>query len=303
MRTATLAIALTLTTAATIAQSQTSSSWDEKFRALPQPENIRANMQRLAARPHHVGSPYAKENAEWMLAQFKAWGWDASIEQFDVLFPDSERAPPRNGRADQIRREARRADRHHRSDERTEDRAVAVVQRVFDRRRRHRAAGVRQLRPRRRLRPARAPGRLRSRRHRDRPLRPDFPWREVEDRGRARRRRLPHLLGSARRWVLRRRGVSQRADAAERRRAARIGRGSRERIRRSADAGHWRASLARRGWRSATRRISRRFPRCRFHTATRSRSWPRLPARWRRSTGEARCRFRIASARVRRKSI
>jgi N-acetylated-alpha-linked acidic dipeptidase len=44
-------------------------------------------MQRLAARPHHVGSPYAKENAEWMLAQFKAWGWDASIEQFDVLFP------------------------------------------------------------------------------------------------------------------------------------------------------------------------------------------------------------------------
>jgi N-acetylated-alpha-linked acidic dipeptidase len=87
MRRAALAIALTLTTATTIAQSQTSSSWDEKFRALPQPANIKSYMQRLAARPHHVGSPYAKENAEWMLAQFKAWGWDASIEQFDVLFP------------------------------------------------------------------------------------------------------------------------------------------------------------------------------------------------------------------------
>ena len=84
MKTATLAIALTLTTATMLAQSQ---SWDEKFRALPQAANIRNNMQRLAARPHHVGSPYAKDNADWMLAQFKAWGWDASIEQFDVLFP------------------------------------------------------------------------------------------------------------------------------------------------------------------------------------------------------------------------
>src|SRR5262252_7052602 len=84
MKKATLAIALTLATATTLAQSQ---SWDEKFRALPQAANIRNNMQRLAARPHHVGSPYAKDNADWMLAQFKAWGWDASIEQFDVLFP------------------------------------------------------------------------------------------------------------------------------------------------------------------------------------------------------------------------
>src|SRR5881394_3563737 len=63
------------------------SSWDEKFRALTKADNIRANMQRLAAHPHHVGSPYAKENAEWMAAQFKAWGWDAQIERFDVLFP------------------------------------------------------------------------------------------------------------------------------------------------------------------------------------------------------------------------
>ena len=44
-------------------------------------------MQRLSARPHHVGSPYDKDNAEWMLAQFKEWGLDAQIETFDVLFP------------------------------------------------------------------------------------------------------------------------------------------------------------------------------------------------------------------------
>jgi N-acetylated-alpha-linked acidic dipeptidase len=60
---------------------------DERFRAIPQAANIRGYMQRLSARPHHVGSAYTKDNAEWMLAKFKEWGWDAAIEQFDVLFP------------------------------------------------------------------------------------------------------------------------------------------------------------------------------------------------------------------------
>jgi len=88
MRHSILLLALTLTTATTIAQSpSTSSTWDEKFRALPQAAGISENMRRLAARPHHVGSPYSKDNAEWMLGRFKEWGWDAQIEQFDVLFP------------------------------------------------------------------------------------------------------------------------------------------------------------------------------------------------------------------------
>ena len=44
-------------------------------------------MKRLSARPHHVGSPYDKDNAEWLLAKFKEFGLDAHIETFDVLFP------------------------------------------------------------------------------------------------------------------------------------------------------------------------------------------------------------------------
>jgi N-acetylated-alpha-linked acidic dipeptidase len=44
-------------------------------------------MEHLAARPHNVGSPYDKENAEWILARFKEFGLDAHIEQFDVLYP------------------------------------------------------------------------------------------------------------------------------------------------------------------------------------------------------------------------
>src|SRR5579862_7050282 len=61
--------------------------WEEKFRAIPSPQNLRDYMERLSARPHHVGSPYDKDNAEWIVSKLKAWGLDAKIETFDVLFP------------------------------------------------------------------------------------------------------------------------------------------------------------------------------------------------------------------------
>ncbi len=44
-------------------------------------------MRRLSARPHHVGSPYDKDNAEWIAAQLKSFGLDTQIEIFDTLFP------------------------------------------------------------------------------------------------------------------------------------------------------------------------------------------------------------------------
>jgi N-acetylated-alpha-linked acidic dipeptidase len=62
-------------------------AWDARFREIPQAKTIGTTMERLSARPHHVGSPYDKDNAEWMLARFKEWGWDAEIEVFSVLFP------------------------------------------------------------------------------------------------------------------------------------------------------------------------------------------------------------------------
>jgi N-acetylated-alpha-linked acidic dipeptidase len=71
----------------TAASSRTQRDWENKFRAIPSPQVLRDLMQRLSARPHHVGSPYDKQNAEWILSQFKSWGLDASIETFDVLFP------------------------------------------------------------------------------------------------------------------------------------------------------------------------------------------------------------------------
>ena len=67
--------------------SRTERQWQEKMRAIPDPKNLRAYMERLSARPHNVGSPYDKDNAEWLLSKFKEFGLDAHIETFSVLFP------------------------------------------------------------------------------------------------------------------------------------------------------------------------------------------------------------------------
>ena len=77
--------------------------------------NIGEYMQRLSARPHHVGSPYDKDNAEWMLAQFKEWGWDAQHRDLRRAVPDAEGARARAGRADDVHGEARGAGGRRRS--------------------------------------------------------------------------------------------------------------------------------------------------------------------------------------------
>ena len=70
-----------------VESSHAERDWEQKFRATPDPANLRAYMQRLSAHPHNVGSPYDKDNAEWILAKFKEFGLDAHIESFNVLFP------------------------------------------------------------------------------------------------------------------------------------------------------------------------------------------------------------------------
>ncbi len=60
---------------------------ETRYDALLKKDNLALWMKRLAARPHHVGSAYGKENAEFMAALFREWGYETKIEQFDVLFP------------------------------------------------------------------------------------------------------------------------------------------------------------------------------------------------------------------------
>ena len=60
---------------------------EKSFDAQIDPAEIGTWLKLLAAEPNQVGSPHDKANAEWILAQFKSWGWDAHIETFDVLYP------------------------------------------------------------------------------------------------------------------------------------------------------------------------------------------------------------------------
>jgi N-acetylated-alpha-linked acidic dipeptidase len=60
---------------------------EKAFDASINPDEMRDWLKQLASEPNHVGSPHDKANAEWILAQFKSWRWDAQIETFDVLYP------------------------------------------------------------------------------------------------------------------------------------------------------------------------------------------------------------------------
>ena len=61
---------------------------EARFDAALDRNDLRNWMQRLTARPHHLGSPYGKDNAEFMRGLFESWGYDAKLEEFQVLFPN-----------------------------------------------------------------------------------------------------------------------------------------------------------------------------------------------------------------------
>ena len=60
---------------------------EARFDASLKADNLRDWMKRLTARPHHLGSAYNKENADFIAAQFRSWGYDTKLEEFQVLFP------------------------------------------------------------------------------------------------------------------------------------------------------------------------------------------------------------------------
>lgn len=60
---------------------------EARFDAQLSAADQRAWLKLMAAKPNQVGSPHDKANADWMLARFKEWGWDAHLETFMVLYP------------------------------------------------------------------------------------------------------------------------------------------------------------------------------------------------------------------------
>ena len=60
---------------------------EKQFDSFLQADNLRTWLKRLSARPQHIGSPYRKDNAEFIKSLFDSWGYDARIEKFDIYFP------------------------------------------------------------------------------------------------------------------------------------------------------------------------------------------------------------------------
>ena len=60
---------------------------EQRFDTLIDANDLRNWLKRMSAEPNQVGSPHDKANAQFMLEQFRAWGWDARIETFEVLYP------------------------------------------------------------------------------------------------------------------------------------------------------------------------------------------------------------------------
>jgi N-acetylated-alpha-linked acidic dipeptidase len=60
---------------------------ESRFDGTLNAENLRQWMSHIAARPHHVGSEWGKQNAEFMAELFRSWGYETRIETFEVLFP------------------------------------------------------------------------------------------------------------------------------------------------------------------------------------------------------------------------
>ena len=60
---------------------------ESRFDTALNPDNLRDWMKRISARPHHLGSPHNKENADFIASQFRSWGYETKLEEFQVLFP------------------------------------------------------------------------------------------------------------------------------------------------------------------------------------------------------------------------
>ena len=186
----------------TVEHSMAEVAWEQKFRALPDPAHIRDNMRRLSARPHHVGSPYDKDNAEWLLAQLKSYGLDAKIEMFATLFPTPKsRTLELLGATKYVAKLEEptiavdpTSDQHkeqlptYNAFSKDGDVTAPLVYVNYGA-----PADYEQLD---------GDGRFGEGCDRDRALRPDLARHQTQTRGRAWRRRLHHLLRSARRWIL-----------------------------------------------------------------------------------------------------
>ncbi len=61
--------------------------WEERFRAIPSPANLREYMRYITEEPHIAGLPGSKRVADYVLAKFQSFGLNAWIEETQALMP------------------------------------------------------------------------------------------------------------------------------------------------------------------------------------------------------------------------
>ena len=61
--------------------------WEEKLRALPEPDNLRERMRIITEEPHIAGLPGSKKVADYILSEFQSFGLNAWIEETQALMP------------------------------------------------------------------------------------------------------------------------------------------------------------------------------------------------------------------------
>ncbi len=87
MRRLTTLAALLLSTTALVHAESPTATLERSFDAAIDPAEMGTWLKTMSSEPNHVGSPHDKANAEMVLSLFKQWGWDAKIEEFEVLYP------------------------------------------------------------------------------------------------------------------------------------------------------------------------------------------------------------------------
>ncbi|MFQ5789929.1 MAG: transferrin receptor-like dimerization domain-containing protein [Acidobacteriota bacterium] len=98
--TAGLAVALSLSAVAAGASSEEAGlrgftadetasqrQWEQKFRSIPRPDNLREYMRTITDEPHIAGQPNSKKVAEYILSKLQSWGLNAWIEKTEALMP------------------------------------------------------------------------------------------------------------------------------------------------------------------------------------------------------------------------
>ena len=57
---------------------------EQKYRTIPDPGHVEANLRHLTSEPHLAGTDGSKRVAEWLLAQYQSYGFDAQIVKYSV---------------------------------------------------------------------------------------------------------------------------------------------------------------------------------------------------------------------------